>query len=56
PRGARASRCGSTAAARPLAWQAGLEPATGVQIASCPVGTVETLARGHTNVTRCMPL
>lgn len=56
PRGARASRCGSAAASRPLAWQAGLEPATGVELAACPEGTVGTLARGHTNITRCMPL
>lgn len=55
PRGARASRCGA-AMPRPLAWQAGLEPAAGVQMAACPEGTVGTLARGHTNITRCMPL
>jgi len=39
-----------------LAWQAGLTPAAGVQTAECPDGTMATLATGHSNVIRCMPL
>jgi len=41
---------------RPVSWQAGLEPATNEQARSCPVGTMATLARGHSDIVRCMPL
>lgn len=55
-----------TAAARPVArppaggarltsWQSGLPMASGTQ-RECPVGTLATLARGHDDVIRCMPL
>jgi len=40
---------------RPLAWQAGLPPMSNAQ-SECPGGTFATLASGHNNVVRCMPL
>lgn len=46
--------CGSIP--HPVAWQAGLAPATNMQAAACPAGTMATLARGHTNIVRCLPL
>jgi hypothetical protein len=36
-------------------WQAGLPAADGEQL-DCPVGTMSTLARGHDDVIRCMPM
>jgi hypothetical protein len=39
-----------------VSWQAGLAPATNAQARSCPVGTMATLANGHTDIVRCMPL
>jgi hypothetical protein len=42
-------------AAGGLRWQAGLPPAEHVQ-RECPSGTLATLAHGHTDVVRCMPL
>lgn len=36
-------------------WQGGLPPMTMAQ-QECPSGTVATLARGHTNVVRCLPI
>ena len=47
-----AARCGATR----IAWQGGLTPAAGVQTADCPEGTMATLATGHTQVVRCMPI
>ncbi|PWC29732.1 hypothetical protein [Teichococcus aestuarii] len=41
--------------ARLTSWQAGLPLASGTQ-RECPVGTLATLARGHDDVIRCMPL
>jgi hypothetical protein len=41
---------------RQVSWQAGLAPATNAQARSCPVGTMATLANGHTDIVRCMPL
>jgi hypothetical protein len=38
-----------------LRWQVGLPPAEHVQ-RDCPGGTLATLAHGHTDVVRCMPL
>jgi hypothetical protein len=43
-------------APRPVSWQAGLAPATNAQAQSCPAGTLATLARGHADVVRCLPL
>lgn len=52
-RGTRAGRCrGETR----FAWQSGLPQAAGVQTVSCPSGTVETPAHGHTTIMRCLPL
>ncbi|MBW8271217.1 hypothetical protein [Caldovatus aquaticus] len=42
-------------AARGLRWQAGLPPAGHTQ-RECPDGTLATLARGHDDVVRCVPL
>jgi hypothetical protein len=39
-----------------VTWQSGLPPATNEQARSCPTGTLATLARGHTDVVRCLPL
>lgn len=50
----RGRGCGS--GPRPVSWQSGLMPATNVQAQACPVGTLATLARGHTNIVRCLPL
>lgn len=36
-------------------WQSGLSPASGDQ-RSCPEGTMATLARGHTDIVRCVPM
>ncbi|KAA2214568.1 hypothetical protein [Teichococcus oryzae] len=36
-------------------WQAGLPMASGEQ-RECPIGTMATLARGHDDVVRCLPL
>jgi hypothetical protein len=37
-------------------WTQGLAPAVGVQANECPDGTMATLARGHEDVVRCMPI
>ena len=57
-RGRTVSRCtaGASAGQTRLAWQAGLAPAAHVQTSDCPEGTMATLATGHTNVVRCMPI
>ncbi|WP_431282104.1 hypothetical protein ACQW02_22290 [Humitalea sp. 24SJ18S-53] len=36
-------------------WQGGLPAASNTQ-SDCPSGTMATLARGHSDVTRCMPI
>ena len=36
--------------------QGGLEPPTNTQAQPCPTGTMATLALGHNNVVRCLPL
>lgn len=41
---------------RSVSWQGGLEPATNAQAHACPSGTLATLAHGHSNIVRCMPL
>lgn len=45
----------AVAGPRLTSWQAGLPAATGEQ-RECPVGTMSTLARGHDDVVRCLPL
>lgn len=47
--------CSAPPAERPLSWQAGLPSATNAQ-RDCPAGTLATLARGHNDIVRCMPL
>ena len=37
-------------------WTHGLTPAARVQASECPDGTMSTLARGHADVVRCMPI
>ena len=37
-------------------WTQGLPPALGVQAETCPAGTMATLAEGHENIVRCIPL
>jgi hypothetical protein len=37
-------------------WAAGLSPAAGIQADECPAGTMATLARGHEDIIRCMPI
>ncbi|MDJ0386573.1 hypothetical protein QMO56_00485 [Roseomonas sp. E05] len=57
----KVQRTASRVAQRPAAgprltsWQAGLPAAAGEQ-RECPVGTMSTLARGHDDVVRCLPL
>lgn len=41
---------------RAVRWTHGLEPAAGVQAGGCPAGTMATLARGHDDVVRCLPI
>ncbi|MBO1073579.1 hypothetical protein [Roseomonas marmotae] len=41
--------------ARLASWTAGLPAASGSQ-RDCPAGTMSTLARGHDDIVRCMPL
>ncbi len=50
----RGRNCGATQ--RQVTWQSGLAPATNAQAQSCPAGTLATLARGHSDVVRCLPL
>jgi uncharacterized protein YkwD len=37
-------------------WMHGLEAAANIQAQECPDGTMATLAHGHDNIVRCMPL
>jgi hypothetical protein len=37
-------------------WARDLPPAAGVQAEECPSGTMATLARGHEDIIRCMPI
>lgn len=38
------------------AWTHGLPPALGVQAQECPSGTMATLAEGHDDIVRCIPV
>ena len=52
-----ASRCGN--ASRMVSWGGwaqGLPPALGIQAQECPSGTMATLAAGHDDIVRCIPL
>ena len=37
-------------------WARGLPPALGVQAQACPAGTMATLAEGHDDIVRCIPI
>ena len=37
-------------------WAQGLPPALGVQARECPPGTMATLAEGHDDIVRCIPI
>ena len=37
-------------------WAQGLPPALGVQAQECPAGTMATLAEGHDDIVRCIPV
>lgn len=51
------TRCGGQALSWSSgAWARGLEPAANIQANECPAGTMATLARGHDDVVRCMPI
>ncbi len=39
-----------------MSWTRGLPPPAGVQARDCPAGTMATLARGHDDIVRCMPI
>jgi hypothetical protein len=55
----RQQRCRAQSCAaepRAVSWQAGLEPPTNAQAGTCPAGTLATLARGHSDIVRCLPL
>ena len=54
PAACRGRNCAT--APRQVTWQSGLAPATNAQAQSCPAGTLATLARGHADVVRCVPL
>lgn len=55
-RTATAQRSGMiSGGARLTSWQSGLPTASGEQ-RDCPAGTMSTLARGHDDIVRCMPL
>jgi hypothetical protein len=52
--GCRDRNCGTQR--RAVAWPSGLKPPTHAQAQSCPAGTLATLATGHTDIVRCLPL
>ncbi|MGX9966855.1 hypothetical protein ACVFYP_26260 [Roseomonas sp. F4] len=55
-RGAAAATISGRSAGRGISgWQAGL-PAVTMAQRDCPAGTFATLARGHADIVRCMPL
>jgi hypothetical protein len=49
-------RCVQQVGPRTVAWQGGLPVASGEQAVTCPTGTIATLARGHSDVVRCLPI
>src|SRR4051812_6493493 len=49
-------RPGKAGRAAPMRWAAGLPAPALVQANECPDGTMATLARGHDDIVRCMPL
>lgn len=53
---ARNCRIYRVSAPQPMRWSQGLSPALNVQTSNCPAGTMATLATGHSNIVRCMPI
>lgn len=52
-----AARCrGAAVRAVNWRWSQGLPPALGVQAEECPAGTMATLAEGHDDIVRCIPM
>ena len=51
-----ALRCRSAVHAVSRSWAQGLPPALHVQAQECPAGTMATLAEGHDDIVRCMPI
>jgi hypothetical protein len=54
--GCSAGSRGAACRSRGTHWTRGLPPAAGVQANECPHGTMATLARGHDDIVRCMPI
>jgi hypothetical protein len=54
--GQRNCRIYRVSAPQPMRWSQGLSPALNVQTSNCPAGTMATLATGHANIVRCMPI
>ncbi len=54
-RGARAARCRGQLVGWG-GWAQGLPPALRVQAQECPTGTMATLAEGHDDIVRCIPI
>ncbi|GAA0586631.1 hypothetical protein GCM10009416_26400 [Craurococcus roseus] len=52
----QASRCRGAQLASSSRWARGLPPALGVQAQQCPPGTMATLAEGHDDIVRCIPV
>jgi hypothetical protein len=55
-RGALRCRGGGAVQAVNWRWSQGLPPALGVQAQECPAGTMATLAEGHEDIVRCIPI
>src|SRR5215218_2208593 len=57
-RGGAVSRCRGAAAQAVNwgGWAQGLPPALHVQAQECPAGTMATLAEGHDDIVRCIPI
>ena len=49
-------RCRGAVQAVSWSWAQGLPPARGVQAQECPAGTMATLAEGHEDIVRCIPI
>jgi hypothetical protein len=54
--GCRSGARGAACRSQGRHWTRGLAPAAGVQASECPHGTMATLARGHDDIVRCIPI
>jgi hypothetical protein len=54
--GCRSGARGAACRSQGKHWTRGLAPAAGVQASECPHGTMATLARGHDDIVRCIPI